>query len=298
MRVNSYFVATSLLFLVLHTDNANSATSQYGSTIEKQSPVQNCNSQSKCTVIYSKERIGKKLAIRSIYLIPTYDISRKFCESPSTNCKDTYEAAFIYLELQSIWPEPFLLTAARVSVKTRSKAVHTDPAMYGKSVLATHITANSSPDQFLFKPGEIKLVGLSQGIKLEGILNFFNGDVLNDDIWTYRTPISIPYIGRVAKFNHFLQKTYGKTTAIDIRLFEKDYQLVLKTDVKLGEGSDLFAQGNIPTSRYQFKHDAFIGEVLYQLKGGTVAFEQRLNNNIRQTDGNDTEQQPNALIEE
>ncbi|MCK9394794.1 MAG: hypothetical protein M0Q44_04320 [Methylobacter sp.] len=282
MAQNSYFKLTNAAFLLaLFVGNANAAPSQIGQTREKQSPVQNCASQSTCTNTYNqvsvfdKERIGKKLAIRSIYLIPINPISEKFCDSQTVSCKDTYEVAFIYLELQSIWPEPFLLTAARVNVKTRSSSIHTDAGLQGGFVLASQITKNSNPGEFLFKPGEVKLIALSQGIKLDGVLDFFKGDVLNDTIWGDQVPVTIPNLGRVDEFNRFLRQRFGKTTTIRIRLFEKDYQSALTTEVELGHGSDLFAQGDVAKSQYQFKFDSFIGEVLYQLQGGIDSFENR-----------------------
>ncbi len=298
----NYFTDTIIsLLLTFIAITSFAAPSPYSQTRGKQSPAQNCLSQSNCTVIYSspdnrftKERIGKKLAIRSIYLIPIDPISKRFCKLQNTGCKDTYEVAFFYLELQSIWPEPVLLTAARVRVKSKSSAIHMDAGMFGSTVLAKQITSNQNPSEFLFKPGEIKFIVLSQGIKLDGILDFFKGDVLKDDIWTDQTPISIPYVGRVVHFNRFLQSHFGKATTIQIQLFEKDYQPILTTDVKLGEGGDFFAQGDISTSKYQFKHDAFIGEVLYQLNGGTESFVSRRENGEKKSNATGTASQPNS----
>lgn len=272
MAINSFLLISSLFVLVV--GNANAESSLAVNTTESQSPVHIANgnnNSSKITYInktvVGKERIGKKLAIRIIYLIPTYQMV--FSQT------DFYETSFIYVELQSIWPEPVLLTAARISITPPSSSIHMKAGMSGGAVLASQITQNENPSQFLFKPGEVKFIGLSQGIKLDGVLDFFKGEIINETVWADMVPALIPNFARVTELNHFLRQRFGKTTTIRISFFEKDYRPVLTADVKLGEGGDLFSHGDVSTSSYQLKHDAFIGEVLYQLKGGTEYFEHR-----------------------
>lgn len=244
--------------------------------------MQECQSGSTCVTIYNdkqpmpKERIGKKLALRSLYMMPVYNISKRICRENTSRCSDSYESAFIYLEVQSIWPEPFLLTAARVALKSQTKSIQRSVGAHGVSALESQITANTEPDAFLFQPGEIKIILLSQGFKLHGILDFFNGEILDDIVWSDIAPVITPNTNRVQEFNRFLAQRYGEKTKFRIELFEKDYRSVLTTEVSLTQGGTLFSRGDVLNSRYQFRHDAFIGEVLYQLHDGTDAFEYRL----------------------
>lgn len=279
VKIATEFFFAAVFFII--SSNDASASEQVWQTKERQSPVQKCEINSTCVTVYNhnppviRERIGEKLAIRSVYLIPAYDMSRKVCPVDSPKCRDLHEVAFVYLEIQSIWPEAFLLTASKVGIKSRQKSIKLSGGMHG-SALDSKITSNWNPGNFLFRPGEIKLIGLSQGIKLDGVLGFFTDDVLSDLILEDRAPVFIPNISRVADFNRFLRKSFGRDTLIQVQLFEKDYRPLLTTEIKLGEGGDLFAHGDVSGGRYQFKHDAFIGEVLYQLRGGTKAFDHRV----------------------
>lgn len=104
------------------------------------------------------------------------------------------------------------------------------------------------------------------------------GDTTARSNWVSASPVHIPNLARVKDFNVFLGQRYGRNTRLRIELFEKDYQPVLVTEVRLAQGGDMFSRGDVLTSKYQLKHDAFIGEVLYQIHGGTLALEQRLHN--------------------
>ncbi len=223
-----------------------------------------------------KERIGKKLAIRRMLLIPTHNITWKVCRSEQPNCKDTYEAAFIYLEIQSIWPEPFLLTASSVEVRSPKSNITLGPGMRGDSVIDTKITRNSNPQALLFLPGEVKMVGLAQGLKLNGILDFFRGDILEEDIITAKLPFGIYNIARVSEFNRFIAAKYGTRAALRIQLFERDYRPLLTTTAYLTKGTDFFETGDVMTNSYNFQHDGFIGEVLYQLREGNDPYVRRV----------------------
>ncbi|WP_016836205.1 hypothetical protein [Herbaspirillum lusitanum] len=229
------------------------------------------------TVNYGdRERIGKKLAIRELYLIPVDKISRRSCAPEKENCKDTFEAVFIYMKIQSIWPEPFLITASSVDVIAPKNNITLGPGIFGKNVIPEKITQNEYPKDLLFQPGETKILGLSKGLKLNGILAFFSGEVLEDQVMDLKTPFGIDYIGRVDDLNKFLEKKYGRGAAIRIRLFEKDYKALLTTTAYLDKGGDFFTDGDVRKSHYNFQHDAFIGEVLYQLKGGKESFFTRI----------------------
>lgn len=273
MEKNKFLLLVLSAFLLSGVKNGQADSATYiNKSMASQSPVYDCKGEhSSCKTVYEtkvlKEQIGKKIAIRNIYLIPTYQMV--------SNQRDFRETSFIYVELQSIWPQPFLLTASKISVVPPSNFIHINAEMLGGSTLASQITKNSNPSQFLFQPGEIKLIGLSQGIKLDGVLDFFKGEILNDPIFENVAPALNPNLNRVTQLNHFLQTHFGQKTFIRISFFEKDYQPVLTTNLKLGEGGNLFSQGEVSTSSYQLKQDAFIGEVLYQLRGGEADFEDR-----------------------
>lgn len=260
------------------------ASTEVSATSGEQSPIFNCKGNGPCYNVKNVEQkfygesIGKKIAVRSIYLVPVYDFNKRFLCSTENQCANKlYEAAFIHIELQSIWPEPFLLTAGRITVNADSRNIEGNVGMSGVRTLDSHITGSFEPQDFIFHPGEIKTIALSQGIVLKGILEFFDDEVLKDVVWNYEAPAKIPYVGRVTYFNKFLKSKFGEKAAITIRLYEKDYKPLLTTSVRLAYGANMFVRGDVKKSMYQFKHDAFIAEILYQLQGGLESFESRRN---------------------
>lgn len=272
-------IALPAILLFLFTEICFAQPTYFIQTTKENSPSF-INGQGRTTVNYhiGNERIGKKIAIRQLHLIPVNDITLRTCEPDKTNCKDTYEAAFLYVELQSIWPEPVLITASKVDVITPKKNITADPGMGGDDVIGHRITKNWSPQKLLLQPGEVKTFGLSQGIKLKGVLDFFQGDVQCDVVSYSRLPFGIYYVGRVRDFNKFLATKYGSDAALRIRLFEKDYQPLLTTVVHFAKGTDFFESGDVKRSNYNLQHDGFIGEVLYQLRGGKTVFGARRRN--------------------
>lgn len=246
-----------------------------------QSPI--C-SEGSCTINYNhssknyhfeKERVGKKLAIRSLFLLPFYSSDK--CIKLAT-CKE-FESAIIYLEVQSIWPKPFLLTASRVEIKGARPKIKLGPYSRGdgnSAILSDKITTNSNPSQFLIQPGETKLIELAQGIALDGVMDFFEGNVLDTIINTDTQPFGIYNIALVKDFNQFLSRQYGKSATLRISLFEKDYSPLLQTNALLSDGGDFFSVGDESRASYKFKHDFFIGEMLYRMHGGREEFRYRI----------------------
>lgn len=278
MKLNKSLITAFLLLLALVIPKvAPSAESVTFNTNGRQSPLQKCEHNSTCTNnFYKKELVGKKLAIRSIYLMPNIgDMTKEKCGDNVRKC-DFYESANIFLEVQSIWPEPFMLTSASIKLKANNKAIYKKTALYGENVLETQITGNHNLKDFLLLPGDIKLIALSEGLTLEGVMEFFKGEVLDSFTFDEFTPIKTADTETINAFNIFLARHYGKNATIRISLFEKDYQPALTTDVKLSQGSDLFAKGDVVHDKYQLQHDSFIGETLYQLRGGKDSFMQRL----------------------
>lgn len=257
--------------VAIHTSGASSpAISQQGSNATAKVYYSNTVHQ---RII---EHVGKKIAIRSAYLLPTHDFAGKRCAPASTPCvNDLKESAFLHLQVQSIWPEPVLLTAGRLAI-VDARRLDGRPGMKGVDVLAEHITANWSPERFLLAPGEVKSIALEGGVRLHGVMSFFNDEVAQEPIVCLdASPCTIPQLARVDELNRFLQARYGRAATLRVTLYEKDYQPLLTAAFRLSHGGDLFSRGDVRKNDYRLQHDAFIGEVLYQLQGGTEAFPYR-----------------------
>ncbi|WP_141758758.1 hypothetical protein [Duganella sp. HH105] len=229
---------------------------------------------------YYPERLGKKIVIRKMYIVPFDRFSVHGC-SPDVlfkNCGDFYEAVQVYLEVQSIWPEPVLLTAARLDVIAPKHNFDLGPKPGGgRHSLSEMITATSNPEDFLLQPGTVKLINLGRGLRLNGVLAFFDEQFSDVEILTATTPYAFYDLTIVDNFNRFLRRTYGAKAALKISLYEKGYQPILITVANLSEGTDFFGRGD-PTKRngYNFLHDHFVAEVLYQLRGGTDSLTSRM----------------------
>lgn len=228
---------------------------------------------------YYPERLGKKVVIRTMYMVPFEQFSVHGC-SPGVlfrNCGDFYEAVQICLEVQSIWPEPVLLTAARIEVIAPKHNFDLGPKPGGgQHSLNEMITTASNPEEFLLQPGAVKFINLGRGFRLNGVLAFFDEQFADVAILTATTPYAFYDLAIVDNFNRFLRKTYGAQAALKISLYEKDYQPLLTTVAKLSEGTDFFGRGD-PTKRngYAFQHDHFVAEILYQLRGGADSLTSR-----------------------
>lgn len=230
----------------------------------------------------TKERISKKIAVRDLYLVPYY-FNRK-CSENSLECSDQDVQVFLYMELQSIWPDPFLLTASGIKLVDANKNITQDRVLMGPAVLASKITQNVKPRRHLFNPGEVKTIALEQGFTLKGLLDFFTNQVLDDAIVQDEVPIRSMSPKRVSEFNNFIREKYGKQSSLRISLYEKDYKIALDTTVELGNGKDLFAHGDVIKNSYELQHDAFIGEMIYRLKGGRELFDTRFEKKLKSLD--------------
>ncbi len=244
-------------------------------TTRDQSPAINQNgSNSTVRIYYDRERIGKKIAIRKAYLVPTPGFWIHECAG-SGRCLNFYETAFLYVEIQSIWPEPVLLTAAQIEMRGFQSKF--PPRQQGGESLGERVTEQVVPGSFLLQPGEIKLITLGKGVRLDGILDFFRGDVLNDPLFCDAVPCLLPnFLARVAELNHFFAVKYGRGASMRVKIYEKDYQPLLVTDFRLADGGSIFdAKEGIKGSSYRLNHDNFIAEVLYMRQEGAEPFYSR-----------------------
>ena len=220
------------------------------------------------------ERIGKKIAIRRAFLLPMYSFEKLHC-GMEARC-DFYETAGLYVEVQSIWPEPVLLTAAHLERTGFKSESSREPATMGKGVLAERITRQWNPQEFLLQPGETKLVGMERGLRLEGLMEFFTDDLRGDFISCDLAPCVLHNSQRVDELNSFFAVRYGKRASLRLTIYEKDYVPILKTSFRLSDGDNLFSVGNVRNDAYRLQHDALIAEALYVLQGGTDTFGARL----------------------
>jgi len=253
-----------------------SATPPSVSTTGRQSPAVNqSGDHAVTTVLYGAqpERVGKKIAIRSAFLIPVQGFDQTRCGA-DPHCGDFYESAMLYIEVQSIWPEPVLLTAARLE-KLGIRSRQMDPGAMGEAVLAEQITRQRSPQSFLFQPGDIKLIHLGSGVRLDGLMEFFTEELRHELISCDGGRCMLHNLRRVKELNEFLAQHYGKQASLRLTIYEKDYQPILTTSFRLADGDDLFSVGDVRKSAYRLQHDRFIAEALYLLQGGKESFKYR-----------------------
>lgn len=232
----------------------------------------------KSTVIinYDKERIGKKIAIREAYLIPMDSFAERECQV-SDSCMGFYESVSLYIKVQSIWPEPILLTAARLDLN-KFQTKWPRPGGLGRNTLGERITSQFEPGDFFLRPGEIKLIRLEKGIRLTGVMDFFTEE-LRGEPFGDTAPGFINNLHRVVELNDFFAKKYGRRASLILTIYEKDYRPLLVTSFLLSDGDNLFGAGDERNSKYKLKHDAFIAEVLYRLNGGKRSFDKRFYGN-------------------
>ena len=169
-----------------------------------------------------------------------------------------------------------MLTSADFGLSTQSNKIKLSSlATSGRNVLESDEAQSWFPKDFLLEPGSIKLIQLSRSIKLEGVSQFFDDSLIREPIIDYTTPIRPYSLLLVKKLNSFFMKEYGKSTAITIRLFEINKIPVFEAKVFLWDGTDSFDRNTNHGVINRFRHDAFIGEVIYQLSGGKEAFQYR-----------------------
>lgn len=240
------------------------------STAGKQSPVINAqngkillkygNTYLNKTIINSyQERIGSKIAIRRIFLIPSIQFNQQ--ES------FLYENTEVYLELQSISSQPLLVTSAKIDV-VNTKLVKPQGRSLGIYILSERITNNANRKLLLFEPGEVKIVQLAQSFHFDGIMNFMNNNInTNIQLLPFR-PYTLSSDDLVQKLNYFFQSQYGKKAAFHIRIFERDYQPLIDTTVIISNGGTMFSQQDIEKNNYTIDYSGFIGEITNIFKNG------------------------------
>lgn len=223
---------------------------------------------------YGNSLVGKKIAIRDAYLIPFWNFEKNRCMF-AEGCSDTFEATMLVAEVQSIWPEPVLLTAAHLRLKDFKKKPKA-PSTFGETVLAEEVNNQLNPRNFVLHPGEIKVLLFQSGIRINGLLDFFTENIRSESIFCGAPPCFLHNQSRVSEFNKFLAMKIGRRAAVELTIYEKDYIPLLKTSFRLAEGSTLFDNGNVPRERYKLQHDKFIGEANYLLREGDTPFVSRV----------------------
>lgn len=177
------------------------------------------------------------------------------------------------LEIQSIWPESVLLTAARLErLALRSK--RPDPGFGSATVLGEQITRQFVPSTFLLQPGEIKRISLERGLRLDGLMDFFTDEIRGELVSGTPGSLILHNQRRVSEFNHFLARKFGKQAALRLTIFEKDYQSILTTTFRLAQGGDSISIGNVLRDQYKLQHDVFLAEALHLLQDAHESIDQ------------------------
>lgn len=231
---------------------------------------------------YVQEHVGKKIAIRQAFLVPYPKFNQKRCADQS-RCSDFFESVSLFVEVQSIWPEPVLLTAATLK-KVGLQSTQPDPGFFSERALSERITRQWSPDTLLLQPGQVKLFHLEQGIRLDGILDFFTEDVRDELVSCDREKCALHNLIRISEFNKFLAQRYGARASLHLTIFEKDYRPILKTTFQLTDGSDIFSTGDTRKNSYKLQHDVFLAESLFTIRGGKSFMVRRLSDEIENRD--------------
>lgn len=265
---NNFFFIFFLLNTLLVAGNIQS-------TAGEKSPVVNAknvelkyygNTYLNKTINTYKERIGSKIAIRRIFLIPSIQF----------NQQDSflYENAEVYLELQSISSQPLLVTSAKINV-VNTKLIRPKGRSLGIYILSDKITHNVNRKLLLFEPGEVKIVQLAQSFRFDGIMNFMNNNVdINTQLMPFR-PYTLSSDHLVQKLNNFFQSQYGEKAALHIRIFEKDFQPLIDTTVFFSNGGTMFSEQDIEKNNYTIDYGGFLGEIVNVFqKGEEDSFQQ------------------------
>ena len=214
-------------------------------------------------IYYGHERIGRKIAIRQAYLVPIPGFDKTNCNM-SSRCGDFHESVQMVLDIQSIWPEPVLLTAARLE-RLALQSKRPDPGFGSATVLGEQITRQFVPSTFLLQPGEIKRISLERGLRLDGLMDFFTDEIRGEMISGTPGSLILHNQRRVNEFNHFLARKFGKQAALRLTIFEKDYQSILTTTFLLAQGGDAISTGNVLQNKYKLQHDVFLAEAVHLL---------------------------------
>ena len=212
----------------------------------------------------------KKIALRTAYLSPFPSFFIRNCVDSENKCSDLYGAVFLYIEVQSIWPEPVLLTSAKLE-QIGFKEVTSHPGSSGG--LGEKITNVNDPSQYLLRPGEIKTIALSRGINLEKAVKFFDDEIKNETLFCQESFCVLPDPNLLKKFNSFLGKEIGAKSTLRLTIYEKDYQPLLTANFPLANGSDLFYRNDVKNDHFRLQHDRFIAEAICRLRSGRSNFQ-------------------------
>lgn len=240
-------------------------------TTGNNSPIHNCYANSTCKITYNMaERIGEKIAIRKLWLLPSFNSTKKLCD-PWSKCTDFYETFNIFAEVENITSNPLLLTSSNLEIITKSKNVTLAGNGIGSYILSDYTTENVHPRDFYLNPGDVIVIGFPSGLKLSGFFDFFTDEIKNDLIFSDINPALDSYLFRINDLNNYIKKKYGKDTKIKIEIFEKNKIKLITTYIPLSAGGDIFSvnkhdNSSDNTNPYYFQYDALLGEVIYRLK--------------------------------
>lgn len=218
-----------------------------------------------------EEKIGSKIAIRRIFLIPSFkfnDVAPITMDNALDYTNFFFEDADIYVEIQSICSSPLLITAAKIKILDAKNIKRSGYSSGGKNLLSEEITSNTDRKLLLFAPGEIKIIRLAQSFKFKGIMNFFNNNINENTKLLPRRPYGIYDLSLVQKLNIFMEKNYGKKASFKIIIFEKNYKPIIDAKIKLSQGGTLFDKTDIENNRYLIQYDSFIGEAINKIRNG------------------------------
>jgi hypothetical protein len=264
----------ALMLLLFLTVSARAQSSVAVST-GNQSPSINTSSTVNIkydNVSIGKERLGKKIVLREAYLVPISGFHKKSCKS-DLNCSDSFEGIKLYVSVQSIWPEPILLTSGKLE-KVRFSSKRSDLGSGGENVIEEKATKLWEPKAMLLLPGEVKVISFARGFRVDGLMNFFTNEIQAEDFSCRSGRCVTSNSELVGLLNGYLLANVGGRSGLRVTLFEKDYQPLLTTTFKLTEGSDLFVNQE-GRYNYRLQHDTFIGEVLSQIQGREESFSSR-----------------------
>lgn len=165
--------------------------------------------------------------------------------------------AFLSMDVMNLSNEPVLITSAEVSLARTNGMLKRE----GRNVNGMSFLPQSNKP-VLIAPGEKKTVSINVGFQLDGlepILNDIEIDkqpyfTLTDDLDSVKH-LHATYL--VEHMNAYLERAYGKDSAIEVVLYSGIKTEVYSNTFRLGDGKDLFdTSGNIDWS-------AFLGELAY-----------------------------------
>lgn len=168
---------------------------------------------------------------------------------------DFYETAFLYITLQNIDNEPIILTSMDAS-EIKGKKILSE--VYSTAGFGKEIGKNKP---IIIKPGEEVEVKYSTGFKFHGLATLLDIESLKNE--SYYSEERFKLSNRVAlidELNNNLASILGSESAVEIKLYTKKKELLIKHVFEIANGKTLF---NVTGGLH---HDAFLGELIHLAK--------------------------------